>query len=144
MLQGVKSLFKQLRKDFKIARGTTEEATFRVVFEKVFYDCAKNARKAAASRGVQVAPGKGCAGAPAWMVWWPRRTAIASRRRTDASTCAVITCWLWLLVVVCGGCLGTHRWVRYGAIQVISCGVFNNVCTCTAVCVGCRRMAHCM
>ena len=57
-MQGVKSLFKQLRKDFKIARGTTEEATFRVVFEKVFYDCAKNARKAAASRGVQVAPGK--------------------------------------------------------------------------------------
>jgi hypothetical protein len=64
VLQGVKSLFKQLRKDFKIARGTTEEATFRVVFEKVFYDCAKNARKAAASRGVQVAPGKGCAGGP--------------------------------------------------------------------------------
>ena len=64
MLQGVNSLFKQLRKDFKIARGTTEEATFRVVFEKVFYDCAKNARKAAASRGVQVSPGKGCAGVP--------------------------------------------------------------------------------
>ena len=57
-MQGVKSLFKQLRKDFKIATGTTEEATFRVVFEKVFYDCAKNARKAAASRGVQVSPGK--------------------------------------------------------------------------------------
>ena len=58
MSQGVKSLFKQLRKDFKIARDTTEEATFRVVFEKVFYDCAKNARKAAASRGVKVSPGK--------------------------------------------------------------------------------------
>jgi hypothetical protein len=75
VLQGVKSLFKQLRKDFKIARGTTEEATFRVVFEKVFYDCAKNARKAAASRGVQVAPGKGCAGGPRQGVcrWPPAR-----------------------------------------------------------------------
>jgi hypothetical protein len=45
-------------KDFNIARDSTEEATFRVVFEKVFYDCAKNARKAAASRGVRVSPGK--------------------------------------------------------------------------------------
>ena len=82
MLQGVKSLFKQLRKDFKIARGTTEEATFRVVFEKVFYDCAKNARKAAASRGVKVSPGKRQR---------QQVTATASRRQTDASTGVVIT-----------------------------------------------------
>ena len=47
-----------MRKDFNIARDSTEEATFSVVFEKVFYGCAKNARKAAASRGVQVSPGK--------------------------------------------------------------------------------------